>query len=82
MQIFTAKIPFSQKKNDSSVIFTVLDGGRPEIPVSVKEQEGLTLLIQECWDQDPSKRPRSRAVTERLLVNTHKVCTILLALTF
>jgi len=66
LEIFTGKIPFSQKKNDSSVIFAVLDGGRPELPHSLKEQESLAGLVQECWDQEPGRRPTSRAAHERL----------------
>jgi len=65
LEIFTGKIPFSQKKNDSSVIFSVLDGGRPEL-VSLQDQESLKVLVQECWEQEPSRRPTSRAVNERL----------------
>jgi len=66
LEIFTGKIPFSQKKNDSSVIFAVLDGGRPELPPSLTKQESLAGLVQECWDQDPGRRPTSRAAHERL----------------
>jgi len=66
IEVFTGKIPFSQKKNDSSVIFSVLDGGRPELPAFLKEKESLGALVRECWDQEPSGRPISRAVTERL----------------
>jgi len=66
LEIFTSKIPFSQKKNDSSVIFYVLDGGRPEVPAFLKEQENLNGLIQECWHKEPSRRPTSRAVNQRL----------------
>lgn len=66
LEIFTGKIPFSQKKNDSSVIFYVLDGGRPELPLFLKEQQSIGELVQECWQQDPSRRPTSRAVNQRL----------------
>jgi len=70
IEIFTGKIPFSQKKNDSSVIFSVLEGGRPELPPFLKEKESLNRLVQECWDQSPSRRPTSRAVTEWLRAGT------------
>jgi len=66
LEIFTGNIPFSQKKNDSSVIFTVLEGGRPDLPDSLNEQNGLKELVQNCWNQEPSKRPTSRAVTQKL----------------
>ena len=73
IQVFTGKIPFFQKKNDSSVIFAVLDGGRPELPPSLLKQEILKGLVQECWDQEPSKRPTSRAVSQRLRTGTSEV---------
>ncbi|KIM79277.1 hypothetical protein PILCRDRAFT_823532 [Piloderma croceum F 1598] len=72
LEIFTGKIPFSQKRNDSSVIFYVLGGGRPELPAFFKEKESLARLVQECWDQEPGRRPTSRAVTEKLLANAHE----------
>jgi hypothetical protein len=79
MQIFTGKIPFSQKRNDSSVIFTVLDGGRPELPVFFKEKGSLAQLVQECWDQEHGRRPTIRAVTKKLLteVLTHVLILML-----
>jgi len=66
IEIFTGMIPFNQKKNDSSVIFTVLDGGRPEVPPFLNDQESLRVLVQDCWQQMPGKRPTSRAVNDRL----------------
>lgn len=66
MEIFTGKIPFSNKKNDSSVIFAVLDGGRPEIPSSIADIPALKDLVQLCWDKDPKMRPTSRAVADRI----------------
>ena len=78
VQIFTSKIPFSQKKNDSSVIFYVLDGGRPDVPAFLKEQENLNKLIQECWHQEPSRRPISRAVNEKLGNDAPQVYRIVL----
>jgi len=69
LEIFTGKIPFSQKKNDSSVIFYVLDGGRPELPAFLKDQEVLRKLVQNCWDKDSDNRPTSRAVCEILAVH-------------
>jgi serine/threonine protein kinase len=70
IEIFTGNIPFSRKKNDSSVIFFVLDGGRPELPPFLKTEESLGNLVQECWDADPEIRPPSRAIRERLEINT------------
>lgn len=65
-QIFTGKIPFSNKKNDSSVIFAVLDGGRPEIPSSIADIPDLKDLVHLCWDKDPKMRPTSRTAADKL----------------
>lgn len=67
LEIFTGQIPFNERRNDSSVIFAVLGGGRPVLPASIKERKSLARLVQECWDQEPGRRPTSRAVTEKLL---------------
>jgi len=72
IEIFTGKIPFDQKKNDSSVIFAVLTGGRPDLPAFLKEQKGLGELVQECWNKEPGRRPTSREVTKRLSVGTRE----------
>jgi serine/threonine protein kinase len=66
LEIFTGKMPFSQKKNDSSVIFYVLDGGRPELPPFLAARESLRKLVQDCWASEPNSRPTSRAVSEIL----------------
>ncbi|KDQ58036.1 hypothetical protein JAAARDRAFT_129693, partial [Jaapia argillacea MUCL 33604] len=68
IEIATLKVPFSNRKNDSSVIFAVLNRQRPHIPPFVAEHNVLHTLIQECWDQSPSLRPSSSRVSERLEV--------------
>jgi serine/threonine protein kinase len=69
LEISTGKIPFSQKKNDSSVIFYVLEGGRPELPDFLKNEDSLRSLVQECWASNPDARPTSRAVHDILDTN-------------
>ncbi|KAF7983615.1 hypothetical protein HWV62_20534 [Athelia sp. TMB] len=66
IEIFTGKIPFSNKKNDSSVIFAVLDGGRPDIPSSIVDIPALRDFLELCWHKDPQKRPSSRIAAETL----------------
>jgi len=62
IEVFTGKIPFNNKKNDSSVIFSVLGGKRPEMPSFLEKNECLEALVKRCWDQDPSKRPNANEV--------------------
>jgi hypothetical protein len=66
MQIFTGKIPFSRKKNDSSVIFAVLSDIRPDLPPFLDENIGLGELVQQCWNKEPRGRPTAREVAGRL----------------
>lgn len=70
LEVFTGKIPFYQKRNDSSVIFTVLNGGRPEFPPCLDERKDLRELVRDCWHEEPSRRPTSRVVNNRLNVGT------------
>jgi len=72
LEIFTENIPFSHMKNDSSLIFHVLNGGRPELPSFLLTQEGLPKLIEECWDPEPDSRPIARVLRERLITRTLK----------
>jgi serine/threonine protein kinase len=66
IEIFTGKIPFDQKKNESSVIFAVPTGSRPDLPAFLNEQKGLGELVQECWNKEPGSRPTTREVARRL----------------
>jgi len=66
IELFTGKIPFSNKKNDSSVIFAVLDGGRPDMPSSISEIPALKTLIESCWHTDPKQRPTAREAADKL----------------
>ncbi|KAF7967119.1 hypothetical protein HWV62_35748 [Athelia sp. TMB] len=66
LEIFTGRIPFSNKKNDSSVIFAVLDGGRPDIPSSIVDIPALKDFLELCWHTDPQKRPSSRTAAVTL----------------
>jgi len=48
--------------------------GSPELPAFFEEKESLTRLVQECWHQEPGRRPTSRAVTEKLFANATCAC--------
>jgi len=66
LEIFTGNFPFYQKKYDGAVIHSILGGGRPEIPRFLDERKDLRELVRDCWHQEASRRPTSRAVTKRL----------------
>jgi hypothetical protein len=65
-QVFTGSYPFAAKKNDSSVIFAILDGKRPELPLYIETNKVLANLVQHCWDQIPSNRPSADEVCKSL----------------
>jgi len=65
LEIFTGKIPFGEK-SDNLVVSYVLDGGRPDLPPSLKDQECYRSIFEDCWARDPDIRPISRVVCERL----------------
>jgi len=66
IEVFTEQMPFASKKNDSSVIFAVLDRKRPEIPEYLQENKIVADLLGRCWDHSPSKRPSAAEVCEIL----------------
>jgi hypothetical protein len=52
-EMYTEKIPFDGL--DRLTVFrNVSQGSRPDLP---EETSPLSVLIQQCWDQDPNKRP-------------------------
>jgi len=49
-----AKIPFSQKRNDSSVIFAVLGGGRLNSQPSLRRRKALLGLFRNAGTRSPA----------------------------
>jgi serine/threonine protein kinase len=71
LEIYTGYAPFHEKKNDSAVIFMVIDGKRPALPKEIEECH-LKQLVEKCWRQEPSERPVSTEVVRHLSENTPK----------
>ncbi|TEB17858.1 kinase-like protein [Coprinellus micaceus] len=64
--IFSGDVPFSHKKNDTSIIPLVLSGERPELPQYIQEHPALARLVQDCWAAEPHRRPNMSNVCYRL----------------
>ena len=60
-EIFSAKIPFDQRKPDE-ISMLVLGGSRPYIPVGLIP---FAYLVERGWHADPEERP-----TARVMANT------------
>ena len=67
VEVFTGKVPFERMKSEAAALH-ISRGGRPEMPKNLQEL-GLTAevweLLEECWKQDPKKRPTMREVVGR-----------------
>ena len=67
VEVFTGKIPFGEQKNEA-VVVRISQGGRPEMPGNAQEV-GLTsdmwTLLENCWDQNPNRRPSMGEVVRR-----------------
>jgi len=66
LEIYTGKPPFHEKKNDSAVIFMVIEGKRPDLPIDITKRNTLKQLVEQCWKQEPSERPTSTEVLKQL----------------
>lgn len=64
-EMYSGNIPFHDLKRDGQVIVLVSQGHRPTRPGHISD--GMWSLIQECWEQEPSGRPTSREIMDRLL---------------
>jgi len=70
-QLLTGEIPFGNSASDHDVVMQVIKGthNRPTnyngIACEVDDQ--MWALMLDCWDMEPSKRPRMRRVISRLL---------------
>jgi len=66
IEICTGKAPFSDRRNDSAVIFYVIDGGRPEMPETLSQRPVIRELTVHCWDKDPNERPSAKVIRETM----------------
>jgi len=66
LEIFSGKHPFSEKRNDSAVVFCVIENKRPNLPPSLIEHEELGAIVKACWQQDPQDRPTIKLVCSKL----------------
>ena len=65
----TGKPPFPEL-GDGAVINAVLEGRRPSQPTTcsgTQALDGLWILLQNCWEQLPEKRPTAARIVERLM---------------
>lgn len=66
----SGKIPF-HLLSDPAVVAKVLSGGRPEEPIdtpAATHTSGLWSIVQQCWEEKPTKRPALSEVRDRLFV--------------
>lgn len=69
VQIFTAKIPYSEFPQDKTVISKKLQGQTPAKPsqeMAPELTDSVWEIMMDCWNFNPSKRPTADEVIERL----------------
>ena len=57
VQILTGGPPFAHRRHDTSVISDVYNGRRPRRPTKPEVTDTIWEIIQNCWHQEPTKRP-------------------------
>ncbi|KAF8210766.1 kinase-like domain-containing protein [Mycena galopus ATCC 62051] len=65
-EILSGKTPFFEIKNYVYLGIQVLNGLRPTRPDTVPADDDLWLLLQDCWEEEPTDRPRVAQIIERL----------------
>jgi hypothetical protein len=68
-EILSLKEPFSNTYNGRIILQKIKECWRPELPINCEE---LTMLIEECWNEDPSQRPTFSNICERLATLKNK----------
>jgi serine/threonine protein kinase len=56
-QITSGQVPFSHIRNDASVVYAVVSGGRPKRQHCPQVNDDIWAILEKCWDADPDKRP-------------------------
>ncbi|KAF7366110.1 Protein kinase domain-containing protein [Mycena venus] len=64
-EILTGKVPFSEVWVDMAVFMKVVGGQRPAKPEVCPDN--LWVLLEDCWAQDPDKRPTMKETLRRLV---------------
>ncbi|KAF7330803.1 Protein kinase domain-containing protein [Mycena venus] len=65
-EILTGKVPFFEILKDAAVIVkVVVEGARPS-RLDVISSEELWSLLDDCWHQEPDKRPTTTVILQRL----------------
>jgi hypothetical protein len=62
-EILSLKEPFSDTNGKEVILQKIKKCWRPELPINCEE---LTMLIEECWIEDPSQRPTVSNICKRL----------------
>ncbi|KAI3619461.1 hypothetical protein WG66_012937 [Moniliophthora roreri] len=65
LEIITGRPPFADL-SDGAVLLKVIQGDRPERPASGWCPDSIWDLVEQCWEQDPRKRPFARTLYEHL----------------
>lgn len=71
LQMFSGEIPFHEKRYEIEVLYSVLEGKRPDRPLhTLSKTRGLSdevwSIIETCWSQEPAKRPTAKQVVLQL----------------
>ena len=64
--------PFSNVPHDKELALKILNGERPD--VTEKSPKSYHDLMQQCWDNDPSKRPKASKLYETIGSWFTKIC--------
>ncbi|THU93870.1 kinase-like protein [Dendrothele bispora CBS 962.96] len=72
-EIFTGNIPFHEYLQDGAVIHQLQSGQRPARPSNDSVvNDGIWTIMQGCWHEDPSTRPRASALPDQLVLATKR----------
>jgi len=69
-EIVHRKFPFSTFSPDQIAQKVGVNGFRETIQITDPALKFLEILIRECWNQNPTKRPDAREAVEYILLNT------------
>eukprot|EP00741_Cyanophora_paradoxa_P023050 tig00021537_g22260.t1 len=64
-EIVTREVPFKEAKEERAIERFVLDRGK-RLPIPATADPVLRSIIEQCWHQEPARRPAMEAVVETL----------------
>jgi len=69
IEVFTECVPFGSEQRNTTILRIIWEGGRPNIPEDILNHSWFSILLRQCWEQNPTMRLTTGRVREQFIKN-------------